>query len=97
SDRDGYPDVYSLSVDESSPPEVIYGESGVNLPEDVDPTGEWLLVNERPLQDDEGRGNDIWIVPLKPPGEARSFKGGDGNETHGRFSPDGNWIAYVSD
>ena len=40
--------------------------------------------------------SDIWILP--PDGEARRFLGGPkANERSGRFSPDGHWLAYVSD
>jgi hypothetical protein len=39
--------------------------------------------------------SDIWI--LSPDGKARRFLGAAYNERSGRFSPDGRWLAYVSD
>jgi len=39
--------------------------------------------------------SDIWILP--PDGSARRFLGAPFNERSGRFSPDGRWLAYVSD
>ena len=39
--------------------------------------------------------SDIWILP--PGGTARLFLATPSNERSGRFSPDGRWMAYVSD
>jgi serine/threonine protein kinase len=39
--------------------------------------------------------SDIWI--LQPDGSARPFLHSPANERTGRFSPDGRWLAYVSD
>ena len=38
--------------------------------------------------------SDIWILP--PGGTARRFLATPSNERSGRFSPDGRWLAYVS-
>jgi len=40
------------------------------------------------------QASDIWILP--PGGTARSFLATAFNERSGRFSPDGRWLAYVS-
>jgi serine/threonine-protein kinase len=40
-------------------------------------------------------GSDIWI--RKADGSVALFLNSDANERTGRFSPDGNWLAYVSD
>ncbi len=45
--------------------------------------------------------SDLWILPV-PTGTAGAgtpvlFQGSAANETDGQFSPDGRWIAYVSD
>jgi serine/threonine protein kinase/Tol biopolymer transport system component len=46
-------------------------------------------------------GRDLWILP-EPGGEGESrkpmlFQGTEANEPYGQFSPDGRWIAYMSD
>ena len=46
-------------------------------------------------------GNDVWLLPLtpEPPGQVRKpkpFLQTNFNETRARFSPDGKWVAYVS-
>ena len=40
---------------------------------------------------------DLWLVTLGDPGSARPFFESPFRETGGVFSPDGRWIAYVSD
>jgi dipeptidyl aminopeptidase/acylaminoacyl peptidase len=43
------------------------------------------------------RAGQIWVLPVADgkPGKPFPFVA-TGNESHGRFSPDGNWFAYVS-
>ena len=39
---------------------------------------------------------DLWAIEAKPGGAPRVLVGGDADECCGRFSPDGRWVAYVS-
>ncbi len=39
---------------------------------------------------------DVWLVPVAPGGEARPLLAGTFTERDARMSPDGRWIAYVS-
>jgi Tol biopolymer transport system component/predicted Ser/Thr protein kinase len=60
--------------------------------------GRFLLY----AQVDPKTKSDLWILPAAPEkaGEARKpavYLNSEFNETQGRFSPDGHWIAYVSD
>jgi Tol biopolymer transport system component len=41
--------------------------------------------------------NDLWIKPVNPPGDPRPFLATAFNENYAEVSPDGRWIAYVSD
>lgn len=41
-------------------------------------------------------GSDLWVVPLFGDMKPYSLLATEFNETHGRFSPDGRWLAYVS-
>ncbi len=48
------------------------------------------------------RSNDIWILPVKTPGDKTEsqpfpFLQTEFNESYAAFSPDGRWIAYESD
>ena len=38
---------------------------------------------------------DIWVLP--PDGSPAPFFTSEANESHATFSPDGRWLAYVSD
>ncbi|MCG6927177.1 MAG: protein kinase, partial [Acidobacteria bacterium] len=42
-------------------------------------------------------GLDIWMLPLDGEGEPRPFLASRANEFDATFSPDGRWVAYVSD
>jgi Tol biopolymer transport system component len=42
-------------------------------------------------------GYRIWVVPIDQPKKARMLLNTRFNETHPEFSPDGHWIAYLSD
>jgi eukaryotic-like serine/threonine-protein kinase len=46
-------------------------------------------------------GYDLWVLPVTPEGkragDARPWLRTPFNERYGRFSPDGRWLAYVSD
>src|SRR5207253_482275 len=40
---------------------------------------------------------DIWVLPLFGDRKPFAYVHGDYNESQGQFSPDGKWMAYVSD
>ena len=40
---------------------------------------------------------DLWVTPLEGDQASRPFLDSRFNETHGQFSPDGQWVAYESD
>lgn len=41
--------------------------------------------------------SDLWVVPLDGDRKPTVYVNSEFNETQGQFSPDGYWIAYVSD
>jgi Tol biopolymer transport system component len=41
--------------------------------------------------------SDLWVVPLAGDRKPAVYVNSEFNETHGQFSPDGHWIAYVSE
>ena len=45
----------------------------------------------------EGNSNDIWVLPVEGAKQPLPLLDTAFNETGARFSPDGQWIAYVSD
>lgn len=59
--------------------------------------GRWLVYNVTSKIED---GSDIWVLDLESPGgkeAARPFLATPANEASAMLSPDGQWIAYVSD
>jgi Tol biopolymer transport system component len=64
-------------------------------PSDWSPDGRTLILTVRTTQ-----GTDVWTMPVEPRGEAdvaRPVFADRFNERDARISPDGEWIAYVSD
>ena len=46
---------------------------------------------------DQKTKNDLWALPMEGDRKPQRQLGTEFNESDGRFSPDGHWIAYVSD
>ncbi|MCP5118517.1 MAG: protein kinase, partial [bacterium] len=70
------------------------GDSGLKplgvpgWPNDWSPDGQYLLIDH---------GKDLWILPLSGDPKPVALMKTPFREDLGRFSPDGNWIAYASD
>jgi hypothetical protein len=73
--------------------EVIYESPAEMYPSSVSPDGTTLSF----YKGGNGTGYDIWTLPLSGEGEAAPFADTEFNETMGMFSPDGRWLAYISD
>jgi hypothetical protein len=57
------------------------------------PDGRFLLLERQSAE----TGNDIWLLPLDGSGSARALVETRFQEANARISPDGRWMAYVSD
>ena len=60
----------------------------------LSPNGEFLLYS---FSARETTNVDLWVTPLEGDQASRPFLDSRFNETHGQFSPDGQWVAYESD
>lgn len=65
-------------------------------PTDWSPDARHLIVTTRPAANGTGPG-DIWSVPLDSGGSAEAILSGPSAEYDARISPNGQWLAYVSD
>src|SRR5262249_5702077 len=68
---------------------------GKNL-DDWSPDGRSILYNS----EDPKSGRDLWVLPLDKdgkPGKPIEFLKTNFQEHRRRFSPDGHWVAYLSD
>ncbi len=61
-----------------------------------DPQG-WSADGRFFLYRATGNGNDLWIKPAASAGAPYPFIATKFGEAYGEFSPDGHWLAYVSD
>jgi serine/threonine-protein kinase len=87
-------DIFKRSVDGSQPEERVATSANDKIPGSVSPDGKVLLFHE-----DAAGGNDIFAVSPNPAdhSEKQRILGGPSSQHDARFSPDGQWIAYVSD
>ena len=72
---------------------VLPANGSVRRLNDWSDDGKLLLFTE---QDDTTK-SDLWVVPLEGDRKPDVFLNSQFNETQGQFSPDGRWVAYVSD
>lgn len=76
----------------SGEPELLLTSDESKIPWSVSPDGK-LLAYERPGED---TGRDLWILPLEGERKPYAFIQSRFDERSGMFSPDGKWMAYVS-
>ncbi len=86
--------VYAKGMEDQARPEVIWKSGNTLFPTDVSPDGKYLCVHE----DNPSTLMDLLLVPLGAGGgQPVAVRRTRFNERHGFFSPDGRYLAYVSD
>ena len=89
----GYFDLYARDAAGVAPPELLLADTRNKSPLSWSPDGKSLLYSTGAAV----VGNtDIWLLPLEGPRAPVPFLQSPFNETEARFSPDGHWVAYVS-
>ena len=61
-------------------------------PTDWSPDGRFILYR----QGDPNTGQDLWVLPMMGERKPFPFVKTNFEEREGHFSPDGRWVAYVS-
>ena len=61
---------------------------------DWSPDGQYILYNIGSFG--LGNGQDIWVLPLNGDRKPFPYAEGPGEQMYAQFSPDGRWVAYVS-
>lgn len=85
--------IFSKSADLSSAAVPVVERDGVVTPTDLSSDGV-LVFHENSV---ETGGDDIWTVDIGAPDLPELFLATSDTERAARYSPDGQWLAYVSD
>jgi Tol biopolymer transport system component/tRNA A-37 threonylcarbamoyl transferase component Bud32 len=98
STRRGHNDLYTKPANGSAAEELLYEDELQKFPTSWSPDGKYLLY----YADGGPQGADLFILPLIPerpgaPLKPVPFFQTRFNERYGQFSPDGRWVAYMSD
>ena len=97
--REGKPlNLFWKMADGSGPEERLTTGEREQFPKSWSPDGQAIAFSESPLAlESSGRdGRDIWVLPLSGERKPRPFLRTPFIETGPQFSPDGRWLAYVS-
>jgi Tol biopolymer transport system component len=84
------PDLYAIDAGGGSEARQVYGDAMSKITSDASPDGRWVMFNAYSDASDEMRVLDLQS------GEAADWLRTEFDERDGRFSPDGNWVAYTS-
>jgi len=90
--RDGVIDLYEKSVNGNSDETLLLKTKEDKVPSSWSRDG-FLLYTVL----DSRNKRDIWVLPMSGAGKPFPFLQTPFNESDAQFSPDGHWIAYVSD
>jgi serine/threonine-protein kinase len=90
SNRNGALNLFALPAAGDGPADRLTTTDSLQLPGSWSPDGELLAFMEQ----SPSTGRDIWL--RRRNGDRTAFANSDADESAPRFSPDGRWIAYVS-
>ena len=85
-------DVLEAPIDGSAPAKELVTLPLIQIPRAASPTGDALIYQEQYAD----RPSALWRLPLRGTAEPRPLFGASAGEMMPTFSPDGQWIGYVS-
>ncbi len=85
------PDLYVRDASGLGAERLVWKSDKEKRPDDVSPDGRHLLFSEN-----GENGSQVWVLDLQS-GEAEPWIESDYGTSRARFSPDGGWVAYISD
>jgi Tol biopolymer transport system component len=92
SDRAGPPDLFEIPASSPGQDAILLKRPGVQHPDDASADGRFLCFTEWSRK----TNGNLWLLPLSGKGEPVPLAQTPLYEAGARFSPDGRWIAYVS-
>ncbi len=93
STRKGNSDLYEKPASGGSEERLLLQEDAAAYADDWSLDGKYILYERA----DPKSYLDLWVLPLSGDRKPFPYLKTPFNETHGHFSPDGRWVAYVSD
>jgi serine/threonine protein kinase/Tol biopolymer transport system component len=93
SDREGPRNLYVKNANGAGKEELLFKSDANKIPMDWSRDGRFILY----VVNDPKTRIDLWLLPLFGDQKPFPFLQTEANERLARFSPDGRWIAYVSD
>lgn len=89
----GLGSLFELRLGSDQPPRIVLESPEHKVPDSVSPNGASLLYTRA----NNGSSRlDVWVLPLKGEGKPYPLIRRPLDQSHAQFSPDGNWVAYVS-
>jgi Tol biopolymer transport system component len=85
--------LYSVPADGGAPPELLHASDRHEVPASSSAAGNLLAFTRI----DDVTGSDVWVMSLEGERKARPWLATRFQETQPQVSPNGRWIAYVSD
>jgi hypothetical protein len=85
-------DIYVKSATGAGAAELLVQNGHLKHPNDWSSDGRYIIYDEHGAQK-----QDLWVVPMAGDRKPVPFLVTPADETLGRFSPDGSWVAYRSD
>jgi Tol biopolymer transport system component len=89
----GQADIYWKASSGAGTEELVFKSATTKNPWDWSRDGRFILYEDLAPKN----RSDLWVLPLFGDKKPQPFLQAPFGETMGRFSPDGKWIAYVSD
>ena len=89
--------IFWMAPDGSGSGDTLLARPGINVGGRVTADGRRMVFMERIGASPASANWDIWIMPVDSPAAARPLLNNRFNELGPEVSPDGDWLAYVSD
>ena len=93
SNRNGIFDLFQKTASGAGTVDPLYESEREAFPYGWSPDGRYLMLEENR----EGTKNDILYLDMQGEAEPRLYLSTEFDELHGRFSPDGRWVAFMSE